>query len=132
MRQGKRLALPTILVTILCGSASADSSGTLVVNGQSNIFAAGRATAFNGGLPPSVRFTPGPGQVLSFPSVSGTVTASPTSGPSGPDGGAGLPTNINSYQGISGIVHTTSSLFLVGVFLDDSTPADPAPAHVQR
>jgi hypothetical protein len=129
VKPGKFPIPSAILFTLFCGSASADSSGTLIVSAKSNIFAAGRASAFNGALPPSIRFTPGAGQVLTFSSVTGTVTASPTSGANGPDGGAGLPTNINSYQGISGIVHTTSSLFLVGVFLDDSTPADPAPSR---
>jgi len=37
------------------------------------------------------------------------------------------PTNVTSFQGISGIVHDHNGMFLVGVFLTDLEPVDPAP-----
>ena len=37
------------------------------------------------------------------------------------------PTDVKSFQGISGVVHRTNGMFLVGVFLTDAPPSDPAP-----
>jgi hypothetical protein len=46
-------------------------------------------------------------------------------------GGDGLgPTDITSYEGISGIVHGRNGMFLVGVFLTDTAPSDPAPPRL--
>ena len=51
----------------------------------------------------------------------------------GPDGGtqcSGNGTDITSYKGISGVIHARKTMFLVGVFLTDAEPADPAPARL--
>jgi hypothetical protein len=73
-----------------------------------------------------------PGQAVSFTSVTGTVTysngafAAPIS-PFGPEGSQSFDTTLSSFDGISAI-NGSGFLWLVGVFLDDSEPADPAPA----
>jgi hypothetical protein len=74
--------------------------------------------------------------VVMFPNVFGEVGFGPdppTEQGIGPDGrvaplGNGI--QINSYGGISGIVHMEKFFFLAGVFLDDSEPTDPAPARL--
>ena len=40
------------------------------------------------------------------------------------------PTNITSWQGISGIVNKKNSMFLVGVFLGDARPTGAAPPRL--
>ena len=86
-------------------------------------------------LPPSYSFPTGPGQVLTFSSVSGAVTFTDPNNPlpfTGADGygyvpaAPYLPTEINSYNGISGITNANAD-FLVGVFLDSNVPANSAP-----
>ncbi|MEK7675337.1 MAG: LamG-like jellyroll fold domain-containing protein, partial [Verrucomicrobiota bacterium] len=113
---------------------------TLVVTNTADIFAAGLTSppAFVGGggvLPPSYSFPTGPGQVLTFSSVSGAVTFTDPNNPlpfTGADGygyvpaAPYLPTEINSYNGISGITNANAD-FLVGVFLDSNVPANSAP-----
>ena len=105
---------------------------TIRVDGKANIFAAGRAgtAPMDGMLPPSYSFSAGAGKVLTFQSVTGTVQCGPTPpwAANGPDGLA-YPTDIASYNNISGIVHPRRSMFLVGVFLADSLPAA-APARL--
>ncbi len=108
----------------------------VAVDAKANIFASGHATppAPGGGgaglFPPSVRFAAAPGQFLRFSRVTGTVSPGP--GQNGPDGGpnASGTTDIESLNGISGIVHNGKTMFLVGVFLDDAEPKDPAPARL--
>jgi len=50
----------------------------------------------------------------------------------GPDGNgfATGNTDILSFGGISGIVHDSKTMFLVGVFLSDQEPTDPAPERL--
>ncbi|HEX4897742.1 MAG TPA: hypothetical protein VFV53_05220 [Candidatus Limnocylindrales bacterium] len=48
----------------------------------------------------------------------------------GADGDHRGPTDIESFEGISGIVDATNGMFLTGVFLGDSIPFDPAPARL--
>ncbi|MCB0612243.1 MAG: gliding motility-associated C-terminal domain-containing protein, partial [Phaeodactylibacter sp.] len=43
---------------------------------------------------------------------------------------SGGSTDIHSYDGVSGIIHNGKTMFLAGVFLDDSSPMDPAPARL--
>src|SRR2546428_140656 len=129
-----------ILITMLWGSQGlalyGQSSSTLLVDGMSNIFGAGHASApdpgTNGGgiLPPYVSFASGTGKVLRFTNVSGTVCLNSVSC-AGPDGGTYFTrTNVSSYQGISGIIHNSRTLFLVGVFLGPTEPTDPAPSRL--
>ena len=114
-------------------ATSASTGTTLTIPATANIFAAGRDSAFDGTMPPSFWFSASPGAVVTFSNVTGSVnctTGAPMNGPDGSPSCAGGATNINSYQGISGIVDGQKSMFLTGVFLDDSTPADPAPASL--
>ena len=112
------------------------SAYTMQVNGLANIYGAGHGTAPNPGgggagvLPPSQSFAAGAGQVLTFTDVAGQVSCcTGSSSYNGPDGGpyATGSTNISAYGGLSGMKHLGKSMFLAGVFLDDSEPAGPAP-----
>ena len=121
----------TLLFT-LTFTIAPPSSSSLSVPSSSNIFAAGRAgtSPMDGTLPPSFSFTAGPGRLLTFQSVTGTVQCgpSPTWSSNGPDGLA-YASDINSYNNISGLVHPRKSMFLTGVFLAGSLPAA-APARL--
>jgi hypothetical protein len=138
--------------------AAAQAFSAQTINSQSNLFGAGRSGAApdpggNGGgiLPPVFSLTPGSGRVLTFTSVTGSVSynndvGDPNRGQfNGPDGGFvnyppantdGFNTNINSYDGVSGLqlIETVSAnrrvMFLAGVFLDNSVPAGTAPARL--
>jgi hypothetical protein len=111
------------------GSAQA---GFITVPGDSNIYGAGHATApgpagFGGGqLPPSLGVAGG--GFLTF-QVTGLVSYNGGGNFYGPDGGQylGAATHMDSYGGISGIRHDSRTFFLVGVFLSNQEPADPAP-----
>lgn len=110
----------------------------VVVPATANIFGAGhdRAPAPGGGgggtLPPLWPLPSGAARIVTFPSVNGEVTPNSDvddyNGPGGDE--QGRPTIIESFGGISGIVHQTNGMFLVGVFLTDDEPADPAPARL--
>ena len=110
------------------------ATGPATVSGQANIFGAGRDSAPGPGgggiLPPSVRLPDG-ASVVTFPEVAGEVT--PRAGerdPNGPGGDGKGKTDINSYDGISGIVHRRNGMFLVGVLLTEKPPSDPAPKRL--
>ncbi len=113
----------------------ASSSSVLTVDSQANIFGSGHSTPPDpagggaGALPPSISFPAESNQVLTFSSVTGQVTCQGGDAFNGPDGGScgGGSTSISSYGGISGITDNQSTMFLVGVFLDDTEPQDPAP-----
>jgi|ERR671932_168338 hypothetical protein len=108
----------------------------LTISADSNIFGAGKISApapgggTGGQLPPLYNFAAAAGQVLTFSNISGIVSfgdSPETSNLSG-DGRPYLyGTNILSYGGISGIRNDSGLGFLVGVFLNDSEPTDPAP-----
>ncbi|HUQ94464.1 MAG TPA: choice-of-anchor C family protein [Bryobacteraceae bacterium] len=145
----------SVIVTAQPNTTSASRTGTVTIAGQtytvtqassnvtvipgqpfqvdakSNVYASGRSTAFSGLLPPSYRFSAGPGKVLTVSNVTGSTGCTP-SDTAPPDGGGNCAagTNITSFNGISGIVHDSKALFLVGVFLDDSTPQNPAPPRL--
>jgi len=109
---------------------------TLTISGRVNIFGAGKtAPVVPGGtsgiLPPGFDFPVIPNQVLSFKSVTGAVECcGGQRGFNGPDGGFNFaPTDIFSFDGISGMLHPRT-LFLAGVFLDNTTPQDPAPPRL--
>jgi hypothetical protein len=116
------------------------SAQTLSVPGTANIFGAGHASPPQpagggaGTLPPLYSFAALPNQVLTFSSVTGAVRIdfdqTPT-GFNGPDGGPYYTqTDVSSFGGISGVIHDQKTLFMVGVFLDATEPADPAPARL--
>jgi hypothetical protein len=108
----------------------------LTISGDSNIFGAGKTSApapgggTGGQLPPLYNFAAAAGQVLTFSNISGIVNygaAPETSNASGDGRPYFSGTNILSYGGISGIRNDSGLGFLVGVFLNDSEPTDPAP-----
>jgi hypothetical protein len=118
-------------------TASAEAV-VLQVSGTANVYGAGHSTAPGPGgggggiLPPSCSFPGALGsEILKFSSVTGVVNADHTKfANNGPDGGGVGSTNTSAYGGISGIKLTTASMFLVGVFLSDAEPADPAPTQL--
>jgi hypothetical protein len=111
-----------------------------VVPATANIFGAGRdqAPAPGGGgagTVPPVWELPSGSTIVTFPCATGEVTPfsgqSLRNGPAGDTRGAGgESTDVTSYQGISGIVNRGNGMFLVGVFLTDDPPADPAPERL--
>jgi hypothetical protein len=147
----KKLLVAGTIATLGVATANVNSvqaaSFSVNVSAQANIFGAGHSSVPTppvghpvpgdyGILPPSVRFTAGAGQQLTFSSVTGLVNcfagANPPYPDNGPDGGkcADDGTNNNStdilpvYEnGIGGVIHQSLTLFLVGVFLDSTSPA---------
>jgi hypothetical protein len=120
------------LVSVAAGCHAAP----VEVPATANIFGAGHdappePAGFGAGvLPPMIAVSPG--QAVSFTSVTGTVTYSNGAfaaavSPFGPEGSANFGTTLSSFDGISSITGS-GFLWLAGVFLDDSEPADPAPA----
>lgn len=82
-------------------------------------------------MPPEWPLPNGTTRVVTFPTVTGEVYGRKGQAPSnGPEGEELLGTDVESFGGISGIVHGKRAMFLVGVFLTDATPADPAPERL--
>ena len=78
-------------------------------------------------LPPEWSLSPGT-RCVTFPSVTGSVSEFTPNPPfHSPEGNLYKPTRVDSYEGISGILHQHNSMFLVGVFLTDDPATDPAP-----
>jgi hypothetical protein len=78
-----------------------------------------------------LRLAKGSDRVVTFPRVRGRVNPIRGETPWNGGGGDGVgPTSVNSWDGISGIVHRRNGMFLVGVFLDDKRPRDPAPPRL--
>jgi hypothetical protein len=110
----------------------------MLIHPDSNpYFFSSAAPSVDPGVSASVyHFTAGPGQVLSFTSVVGNVACFGGEAYYGPDGSEGaascdsVDTNISAFGGISGIRHTNSTMFLVGVFLGPLAPSGPAPARL--
>lgn len=128
-------ALVVLLTLVLVGYSSAQSTSTIPVSGQANIFGAGLSSPPRGGsAPPFAQLQAGPGKVITFPSVTGLVSFGGSfQGADGAPVGSGHPTgvsgtNFTAQGGISGLLDDPGSIFfLVGVFLTDSVPAAPAP-----
>jgi hypothetical protein len=106
------------------------------VRASANIFGAGSETAPSPGgggagiVPPSWELPAG-ASAVSVTSVTGCVN--PVSGQApwnGPGGSSTGPTDVQSFGGISGIVHRQNTMFLVGVFTTDRPPAEPAPERL--
>jgi hypothetical protein len=126
------LALATGLLGT--GAAASTDLARKTVPGTANIFGAGIATApqpggGGGGVLPTVwRLPRGSMRVVTFPKITGQVNPIEGEVPyNGPGGDHRGPTNIKSLRGISGIMDFTNGMFVVGVFLTDSTPKRPAP-----
>lgn len=130
-------ALAAVCLLGACGRTA--SSATLAVDAKSNIFGAGHAecpppaSGTAGILPPVFSFAALPDQQIAFSAVTGSIgCCGDPNVLNGPDGGpfASASTNILSIGGIAGIIDNDHTLFLVGVFLDDTEPADPAPSRL--
>ncbi len=118
------------------GTAAADGSA-IHIDARANIFGAGKATAPNpaggggGFLPPQLALPSIRGQIVTFTDVDGNVSCCNGAYAGGPDGVAGCcgGTDVASYDGVSGII-LGSEMALVGVFVGDAEPADPAPMRL--
>jgi hypothetical protein len=111
----------------------------VVVPATANIFAAGhdRTPSPGGGgggtMPPATPLPGGTSLIVTFPKVTGEVNPivnAPEIGFNGPGGDMTSDTDVESFGGISGMVHHGNGMFLVGVFLTDDVPADPAPERL--
>ena len=127
----KTLRALTLSAAITCIVAINLSADTLTIAGNSNIFGAGHASPPGGGtLPPFVSFLSGQ-TVLTFSSVTGTVTINVGSGSNAnnPDGIGAAPadSDTSSVGGISGIAAPHAG-YLVGIFETANEPFDPAPS----
>jgi len=132
------IAVPLLLLAA-CACRKENKNGSdfaLKIDAKSNIFAIGSGgLEANGGgeAAPSVTFEPRAGLLLAFSNVSGRVSCCGGGEEfNDADGGtfAGGVTDIESSGGISGITHPNKTMFLVGVFLDDSAPKAPGPARL--
>jgi len=115
----------------LAGAATLAAADVVFVDGRSAIFDAGRGVAtLDGMLPPMLEIPAGADYVY-LPEVTGLVRAHPVLQWGGPDGNATTlnDTDINSYLGISGLIHPRT-LPLLGVFLPNGEPENPAPSRL--
>jgi hypothetical protein len=132
-------AAPTTPTSSAC-EPGGEGTFEAVVLGISNIFGAGHDAppapgGGGGGALPPVCELPAGATTVTFPSATGQVTPyrdQPLrNGPAGDrDGAGGENTIVLSHRGISGIVNQGNGMFLVGVFLSDYEPADPAPERL--
>jgi hypothetical protein len=109
------------------------SAGVITVDGISNIWGAGHASApGGGGLPPVISFTAGTVPWLLINSVIGAVDcdgAGTDCTPHGADGELNPGTNMTGTNiaypagGLSGIKYIGRHMFLIGVFLDNTEPS---------
>jgi hypothetical protein len=138
-------ATPTSRASTPGGSAAAPSASSepsidesvVVVRGIFNIFGAGHERAPDpggggGGREPDPWPLPsGASRVVTFPSITGEVTPRLDVAPyNGPGGDMTCDTDVQSFDGISGMIDHGNGMFLVGVFLTDAEPADPAPERL--
>lgn len=124
----------------ICEHADEEMTRSVEVSGRANIYGAGRDTApapggGGGGALPTLVELASDAAVVTFTCVTGDLTpyvGQPLfNGPNGDRAGVGgADTNVTSYRGISGIINRGSGMFLVGVFLTDAEPSDPAPARL--
>lgn len=121
-------ALGLLVVGALAAAASAD---VVNVDARAAIFDAGRPAPTLEGLLPPMLAIPANADYVTFHDVAGLVRAHPALQWAGPDGNSTTAndTDINSYLGISGLVHPRT-LPLVAVFLGDEEPENPAPARL--
>jgi hypothetical protein len=134
------VVLGAVSLAVVLSAASAPASVEQAgqqVPATANIFGAGYRVApspgggGNGTLPPGWRLPEGSARVVTFPSIAGRVTPVDGMAPrNGPEGDGVGPTDVASWRGISGIVHGRNGMFLVGVFVGEGEPAQPAPARL--
>jgi hypothetical protein len=130
------MALVAGLLASSCFNKRTPTIGNFKVNAKSNVFRAGTGEKdeLGGGEPaPSVNFAASAGNVLTFTSVTGRISCCSGGDEfNDADGGtfAGGVTNVESAGGISGITHPNKTMFLVGVFTDNTAPTAPGPARL--
>lgn len=134
---GSRQAEPASPSTAVCEPGDVGAvQPSQVVAATANIFGAGRDEApapggGGGGTVPPVWELPSGSTIVIVPCVAGEVTpftGQPLRNGAAGDrqGAGGENTDVTSYEGISGIVNQGNGMFLVGVFLTDAEPSDPA------
>lgn len=144
-------ALTAGAIIMLAQAAHAQTFTDKIINGSDNIYGAGNSSSpipqpggsYGGTYATTYdlfNLNGGAGRVLTFSSVTGLVTPDADAQHVGPDGGevlqqyipGGAQTNLQSYQGISGIINNDANhaFALTGVFIGSTTPADPAPARL--
>lgn len=113
---------------VLSTGAQAQTFTSQLVNAANNIYGAGHASPPGGGnLPTGYTLNAGTGRILTFSSVTGSITYN-NSNFNDPDGiGSVSDLAVNASTGISGIQNLNHAGFLTGVFLSAAEPADPAP-----
>ena len=117
--------------------AGAPSDATQVLLATANIFGAGHEFApmpgggGRGSLPP-VWTLPGTGdRIVTISCAVGMVNpVRDENAWNGPEGDGRGPTDVESFEGIAGIVDFNNGMFVVGVFLTDDVPTDPAPERL--
>ena len=136
-RAAPERAAATATATATAEPAVAALGRPATVPAQANIFGAGSAhppapAGGGAGLRPVRWALPGGGQrSVTFPSVTGRVNPiAGTTADNGPSGDREGPTDVESWRGISGIVHRRNGMFLTGVFLAAGKPARPAPPRL--
>jgi hypothetical protein len=113
-------------------SANVSRRSTITVDATANIYGAGHEVppdpggGGGGDLPPVHEIPVGSGLILKFCRVTGSISADGGFTYNGPDGSGG-PITVQSWDGISGIADAGGGFYLVGVFLTDEEPHDPAP-----
>lgn len=127
------IALATLLLTSMASVARGE---VITVDARANIFGAGHAAppAPDGGggglLPPSLDVSFSAGAYVTVSGVTGSVRAFPSFAFHDAEGNGLLPTNATSFGGISGLLNSGASDFLVGVFVGGTEPFDPAPTRL--
>ncbi len=120
-----------ISVVVVAGLASLASADIVYVDAKAAIFDAGRAVPTLDGMLAAGIAVPSGTAYVTVPEVTGEVRAHPVLTWAGPDGNPDTAndTDINSYMGVSGLIQP-KTLALLGVFLSDATPENPAPARL--
>ncbi len=126
----RRATLAFLLLAVLKASAQT----VVTVPATANIYGAGFGTApqpggSGGGVLPTLVTLPAGATVVTFSNVTGTVSFN-GSNFNGADGGTSLGANtqVSAFNSLSGINYAGRTVFLVGVFLDASTPSGMEPA----
>ncbi|HZW10536.1 MAG TPA: hypothetical protein VFF69_11595 [Phycisphaerales bacterium] len=125
------MRVSALAIVVVGGLAAAASADVVSIDARAAIFDAGRSAPTLGGLLPPMLEIPAGAEYVTFSDVSGLVRAHPVLQWAGPDGNSATlnDTDINSYLGISGLVHPRT-LPLVAVFLGEAEPENPAPARM--